>query len=43
MEQVKTLCGLEACAFVFGPGDTKCSTWPSHDIAKDLINKFESY
>ncbi|KAK2353583.1 agamous MADS-box protein AGL80 [Trifolium repens] len=43
MEQVKTLCGLEACALVLGPGDTKPSIWPSEDIAKDLINKFESF
>jgi hypothetical protein len=29
MEQVKTLCGFEVCAFVFGLGDTKHSIWPS--------------
>ena len=42
MEQVTILCGIEACAVVFGPGDTKPSIWPSHTVAEDLITKFES-
>jgi hypothetical protein len=43
MEQVKTLCGFEVCEYVFGIDDIKHSIWPSHDIAKDIINKFKSY
>jgi len=42
MEQVKTLCGVEACAVVFGPGDSRPSVWPSHDVAKKLIQEFGS-
>jgi len=42
MEQVKTLCGIEACAVVFGPGDLRPLVWPSRDVAKKLIQKFES-
>ncbi|KEH35534.1 putative transcription factor MADS-type1 family [Medicago truncatula] len=41
MEQVKTLCGIEACAIVFGPGDSRPSVWPSPHVAKKLIHKFE--
>ena len=42
MEHVTILCGIEACAVVFGPGDTKPSIWPSPAVAEDLITKFES-
>jgi len=42
MEHVTILCGIEACAVVFGPGDTKPSIWPSPTVAEDLITRFES-
>ncbi|XP_058742662.1 uncharacterized protein LOC131615195 [Vicia villosa] len=42
MEQVTTLCDLEACAVVFGPGDTTPLMWPSRAVAETLIHKFES-
>ncbi|XP_050914250.1 agamous-like MADS-box protein AGL80 [Lathyrus oleraceus] len=42
MEQVTTLCDLQACAVVFGPGDATPSMWPSCDAAEKLIHKFES-
>lgn len=42
MEQVTTLCDLEACAVVFGPGDTAPLMWPSQGVAETLIHKFES-
>jgi hypothetical protein len=42
MDQMKTLCNIEACALALGPGDRKPSIWPSENIAKDLIKKFES-
>ncbi|CAI8614946.1 unnamed protein product [Vicia faba] len=42
MNQVTTLCDLEACAIVFGPGDRTPVMWPSRDVAERLIHKLES-
>ncbi|CAK8544164.1 unnamed protein product [Lathyrus sativus] len=42
MEQVTTLCDVQACAVVFGPGDTTPSMWPSRDAAEKLIHEFDS-
>lgn len=42
MEDITTLCDVNACAIIYGPGDNVPTVWPSHDIAKELLHKFEN-
>ncbi|XP_047149653.1 agamous-like MADS-box protein AGL90 [Vigna umbellata] len=42
VEDVTTLCDVNACAIIYGPGDDVPTVWPSHDIAKELLDKFEN-
>ncbi|XP_052729399.1 agamous-like MADS-box protein AGL81 isoform X2 [Vigna angularis] len=42
VEDLTTLCDVNACAIIYGPGDDVPTVWPSHDIAKELLDKFEN-
>ncbi|WVZ07809.1 hypothetical protein V8G54_021155 [Vigna mungo] len=42
VEDLTTLCDVNACAMIYGPGDDVPTVWPSHDIAKELLDKFEN-
>lgn len=42
VEDLTTLCDIDACAFILGPGDDVPNVWPSHDKAKEMLDKFEN-
>nr|KYP56964.1 MADS-box transcription factor PHERES 2 [Cajanus cajan] len=42
MEDLTTLCAVDSCAIIDGPGDDVPTVWPSHDKARELLDKFEN-
>jgi len=42
MEDLATLCDVNACVIMYGPGDNMPTVWPSHEFANELLNKFEN-
>ncbi|KAL2568150.1 hypothetical protein AAZX31_18G052600 [Glycine max] len=41
-EELSTLCGIEACAIVYGPDDPQPETWPSEAGVKNVLGKFST-
>ncbi|KAH1153320.1 hypothetical protein GYH30_049103 [Glycine max] len=39
-EELSTLCGIEACAIVYGPNDHRPEIWPSESGVKNVLGKF---
>ncbi|KAG4923557.1 hypothetical protein JHK87_049097 [Glycine soja] len=39
-EELSTLCGVEACAIVYGPNDHRPEIWPSESGVKNVLGKF---
>ncbi|CAJ1882190.1 unnamed protein product [Sphenostylis stenocarpa] len=42
VEDLATLCDLNACVIIYGPGDNEPTVWPSREIAKEMLDKFEN-
>ena len=42
MQEITTLCNIDACAIIFGPGDTSPMVWPSPTVAKHLLQRFQN-
>ncbi|ESW34981.1 hypothetical protein PHAVU_001G196900 [Phaseolus vulgaris] len=42
VEDLTTLCDVNACVIIYGPGDNVPTVWPSHEIANELLTKFEN-
>ncbi|RDX69910.1 MADS-box transcription factor PHERES 2, partial [Mucuna pruriens] len=42
VKELTTLCDVDACAIVYGPGDKVPLVWPSRDKTKELLDKFEN-
>ncbi|KAF1895504.1 hypothetical protein Lal_00044155 [Lupinus albus] len=40
--EISTLCGIEACAIIYGPNETQPEVWPSHPEVQRVINKFKT-
>ncbi|OIW14010.1 hypothetical protein TanjilG_09361 [Lupinus angustifolius] len=40
VNELSTLCGIEACAIIFDPSASQPEIWPSHSEVERLINKF---
>lgn len=41
MDELRKLCNIDACAIIFGPGDTGPTLWPSPLVARQLLDRFE--
>ncbi|KAK7380676.1 hypothetical protein VNO78_33191 [Psophocarpus tetragonolobus] len=41
-EELSTLCGLQACAIVYGPNDDEPEIWPSASGVQNVLAKFRS-
>ncbi|KHN05997.1 agamous-like MADS-box protein AGL80 [Glycine soja] len=41
-EELSTLCGIEACAIVYGPNDPRPEIWPSESGVINVLGKFKS-
>ncbi|KAJ8625419.1 hypothetical protein MRB53_033949 [Persea americana] len=42
VSELSTLCGVNACAVVYGPGDRQPEVWPSSVDAEDVAMRFKS-
>ncbi|KAF1891100.1 hypothetical protein Lal_00001417 [Lupinus albus] len=40
MDQITTLCGIEACAIISGPNELHPQVWPPHFGVQRVIYKF---
>ncbi|CAL0334584.1 unnamed protein product [Lupinus luteus] len=40
VNELSTLCGIEACAIIFDPNESQPEIWPSHSEVERLIKKF---
>ncbi|KAE9591496.1 putative transcription factor MADS-type1 family [Lupinus albus] len=40
LHEISTLCGIQTCAIIYGPNETKTKLWPSHSEVQRVINKF---
>ncbi|CAL0334585.1 unnamed protein product [Lupinus luteus] len=40
--EISTLCGIEACAIIYGPNETQPEVWPSHPEVQRVVNKFRT-
>ncbi|XP_047306558.1 agamous-like MADS-box protein AGL80 [Impatiens glandulifera] len=43
LDEITTLCGIEACTVIYSAFDSQPLVWPSIDEAKRLITKFKSF
>ncbi|KAK7387297.1 hypothetical protein VNO78_27996 [Psophocarpus tetragonolobus] len=41
-EELSTLCGIEACAIVYGLNDVEPEVWPSESGVQNVVQKFRS-
>ncbi|KAF1882193.1 hypothetical protein Lal_00038838 [Lupinus albus] len=42
LHEISTLCGIQTCAIIYGPNETKTKLWPSHSEVQRVINKFNA-
>ncbi|GAB2287243.1 hypothetical protein Dimus_021626 [Dionaea muscipula] len=42
MEEISTLCGIQACAVIYSPYDAEPEAWPDKDEARALVGRFRS-
>ncbi|CAJ1960585.1 unnamed protein product [Sphenostylis stenocarpa] len=42
VEELSTLCGIDACAIVYGPGDLEPEVWPSRCGVQRVVGKFRN-
>ncbi|KAL9320139.1 hypothetical protein ACSQ67_011978 [Phaseolus vulgaris] len=42
IEELSTLCGIDACAIVYGPDDHEAEVWPSHCGVHRVVERFRN-
>ncbi|XP_050379696.1 agamous-like MADS-box protein AGL80 [Argentina anserina] len=42
MDELSTLCGIDACAIVYNPFDSRPEVWPSKSGVEKVLNKFKN-
>ncbi|EOX99937.1 Uncharacterized protein TCM_008973 [Theobroma cacao] len=42
MNELSTLCGVNACAIIYGPNEIELTVWPSHDVVQQQLTHFQS-
>ncbi|KAG2395004.1 hypothetical protein LR48_Vigan09g136500 [Vigna angularis] len=42
IEELSTLCGIDACAIVYGPDDHESEVWPSHCEVQKVVGRFRN-
>jgi len=42
IEELSTLCGIDACAIVYGPDDHEPEVWPSHCEVQRVVGRFRN-
>ncbi|XP_004500455.1 agamous-like MADS-box protein AGL80 [Cicer arietinum] len=42
VRELCTLCGIEACAIIYGENDTRADVWPSTTRARSILSRFMS-
>jgi len=42
IEELSTLCGIDACAIVYGPDDHEPEVWPSHCGVQRVVGRFRN-
>ncbi|KAK6281768.1 hypothetical protein POUND7_015593 [Theobroma cacao] len=42
MSELSTLCDVNACAIIYGPGEIKVMVWLSHDVVQQQLAQFQS-
>ncbi|XP_061362485.1 agamous-like MADS-box protein AGL80 [Gastrolobium bilobum] len=40
MKEITTLCGIDACIIIYGPGDDVPMMWPSAEVTKQLLIRY---
>ncbi|OIV91827.1 hypothetical protein TanjilG_17819 [Lupinus angustifolius] len=40
LQEISTLCGIQACGIIYGPNETVPEVWPSHSEVQRVINRF---
>ncbi|XP_019418617.1 PREDICTED: agamous-like MADS-box protein AGL80 [Lupinus angustifolius] len=41
MDQITTLCGIEACAIIYSPNELQPQVWPPHLGVQRVLNKIK--
>ncbi|KAE9591486.1 hypothetical protein Lal_00038931 [Lupinus albus] len=42
LHEISTLCGIQACAIIYGQYETEPEVWPSHSEVQRVINRFNA-